>query len=98
MAFYESRNPEQINYIGVPVSVAVSFKSSGEMLPLQMVVHDEYGDPLRVKIDGVKYTKDIKVACLTGCYLKPVHSVESVLLIIMLRCISGTWKHSLALC
>jgi hypothetical protein len=60
MAFHEERKPEQINYIGVPVSVAVSFKSTGEMLPLQMQVHDEYGDPLRVKIGGVKYTKDIK--------------------------------------
>lgn len=60
MPFHEFRKPEEINYIGIPVSVAVSFKSSGGMLPLQMQVRDEYGDPLRVKIDGVKYTKDIK--------------------------------------
>jgi hypothetical protein len=60
MAFYQSRNPEEFNYIGTPVSVAVSFKSTGEMLPLQMVVMDKYDSPLRVHIDGVKYTKDIK--------------------------------------
>lgn len=60
MAFREERKPDQINYIGTPVSVAVSFKSTGEMLPLQMQVSDEYGAPLRVHIDGVKYTKDIK--------------------------------------
>jgi hypothetical protein len=60
MAFYEARKPDQINYIGVPVSVAVSFKSSGEMLPLQMQVTDMYDSPVRVKIGGVKYTKDIK--------------------------------------
>jgi hypothetical protein len=60
MAFHEERKSEQINYIGVPVSVAVSFKSTGEMLPLQMVVKDMYDIPQRVKIYGVKYTKDIK--------------------------------------
>jgi hypothetical protein len=60
MAFYQSRNPEEFNYIGVPVSVAVSFKSTGEMLPLHMIVRDMYDSPHRVQIDGVKYSKDIK--------------------------------------
>lgn len=72
MPFFEPQAQRIINIDynkNIPVTVIVNFAPDGRMLPiyLRWINHDESEETL--KVDGVKYTKDIEGGITYCCYV-----------------------------
>lgn len=72
MPFFEPQTPHIINIDYdkcIPVSVIINFSKDGKMLPLYIrwINNDESEETL--KVDSVKYTKDIDGGITYCCYV-----------------------------
>ncbi len=63
MAFFEpDRSPEfKIDYNSrQPISVIAAFNPIGDFKPVNFGIMDLYGNTCKIKIDGIKYTKEVR--------------------------------------
>ncbi|MDF2872222.1 MAG: hypothetical protein K0R05_3797 [Anaerocolumna sp.] len=62
MSFYDSSKDNQSTLLisGQPISVAAVFNPLGDFKPLYISITDLYGNMCKVKIDCIKYKKEIR--------------------------------------